>query len=104
MLASVTCHLHPELKYEELYPCLSYVELSAENIFDQPLLEHVYNVNIAPISKDGINERIGITRMVHDRICEHKLSQYNTNTHDWQSPVCSDIIQSTKQHEDQCFM
>ena len=39
MIASITCYLHPEIPYEKIYPCLSDIDLSPENI----LIDNYHN-------------------------------------------------------------
>lgn len=81
LLASVTCHLHPEINYEKLYLCLTYTELSPENTWDRKLPDAPDSLKILQIDEAGMHTRIEIAKRVHENIERLKFIDH-TFTHE----------------------
>lgn len=75
MIASITHHLHPEIEYERIYPCLKNIDLSPEEIFDSRLPQPPEGL-IKAISKEKIERRIQIANEIHSRIESQMYSGY----------------------------
>lgn len=74
LIASIMCHLHPEIEYERIYPCLRHVDLSPENVFERELPKVSQTVS-QPIPKRHIDERIKLAHAIHGSIPKHKDTQ-----------------------------
>lgn len=75
LIASITCHLHPEIDYERIYPCLKYIDLSPENVFDSSLPKAPEGL-IKEIPKEDIKRRIETANSIHKRIVADEYSGY----------------------------
>lgn len=79
LIASITHHLHPELLYEKVYPCLKDVELAPKEVFGRDLPEPPEGL-IGYTDVNGIENRIKITNAVHSYMSLQKYSkQYCQN-------------------------
>lgn len=76
MIASITCHLHPEIEYEKIFPCLSDIDLSPENIFDRSLPK-TPDQFVMSISKQAIENRIQLANTIHQKIINAEYHSYD---------------------------
>ena len=74
MIASITCHLHPEINYGKMYPCLIDVDLSPQNIFNRSLPTIQFPTE--KIKEESINKRIQIATSIHDGIILREYGDY----------------------------
>lgn len=75
MVASITCHLHPEIEYERIYPCLQYVDLSPENIFDRSIPSPNQEF-VEKIDKGDIDKRVCMATDINKRIVESEYREH----------------------------
>lgn len=98
MIASITCHLHPEIEYEKVYPCLSDIDLSPENIFDRELPQPPEGL-IKPIPKEDIERRIELAKFIHDKIIESEIRQYSDENKSHEKEVLNESLVSEHESE-----
>jgi hypothetical protein len=70
LMASITCHIHPEIPYERLYPCLLGTDLSSKTIFGYNLPVPPKDMFI-PFDTDKMQNRIELA----DRINTEYMSE-----------------------------
>lgn len=98
MIASIVCHLHPEIEYEKVYPCLSDIDLSPENIFDRELPQPPEGL-IKPIPKEDIERRIELAKFIHDKIVESEMRQYSDESKSHKKEVLNESLVSERESE-----
>lgn len=72
LFASITCHLHPEIEYDKLYPCLSYVELSPENVWNRSLPSNLRELHVEHIPKEDIDYHLEAIQSVRKKSSKMK--------------------------------
>lgn len=83
LFSSITCHLHPEIKYEQIYPCLSYVELSTENICGCSLPKVLKEMQVKHIPQEDIMYHLKAIHNVKDAINQNEAKDYlDIQSHD----------------------
>lgn len=80
LIASITCHLHPEIEYDKIYPCLWCEDLSPENVFGRPLPEPPEGL-IKPLSKEEIQRRIEKANEIYKIIQAEEAKIYDRNSY-----------------------
>ena len=98
MIASIVCHLHPEIEYERVYPCLSEIDLSPENIFDRELPQPPEGL-IKPIPKEDIERHIELSKFIHDKIVESEMRQYSDKSKSHKKEVLNESLVSERESE-----
>lgn len=76
LIASITHHLHPEIPYERIYPCLRDMELAPEEIFGRSLPDPSEDL-IDLIDTDRIKNRIRIADEIHKSILYQTYNERN---------------------------
>lgn len=98
MIASIVCHLHPEIEYERVYPCLSDIDLSPDNIFDRELPQPPEGF-IKPIPKEDIERRIELAKFIRDKIVESEMRQYSDESKSREEEVLNESLVSERESE-----
>lgn len=75
LISSITHHLHPEIDYERVYPCLKNIDLSPEEVFGRSLPD-VPEGFVEQISKDRLYNRILIADRIHSKIQSEKYNEH----------------------------
>lgn len=83
LIASITHHLHPEILYEKIYPCLKDIELAPEEVFGRSLPIPPEGM-VENIDANKIRNRIEIANTIHNNVLSQKYNRqdYQNKTGD----------------------
>lgn len=72
MIASITQHLHPDIDFKRLYPCLETVDLEPEIVFGRPL-QTCLQIHESAVDKELFEQRIEKAKEIGEKITAMEL-------------------------------